>query len=59
MQSFIVVVSLVSLVFSLVLNIIYAIIDSRPLKIKVGIRFSFDTLYIGIEENLVLHQEVA
>ena len=43
----------------LVLNVINAIIDSRPLKIKVGIRFSFDTLYIGIEENLVLHQEVA
>ena len=37
-----------------------------PRKIKVGIRFSFDTLFIfdfdvcvGIKENSVLNQEVA
>ena len=39
--------------------------NSRPRQIKVGIRFSFDTLFIfdfdicaGIEENLVLNQKV-
>ena len=40
--------------------------NARHRKIKVGIRFSFDTLFtfdfdvcVGIEENLVLNREVA
>ena len=47
------------------MRLIHFISNARPRKIKVGIRFSFDTLFIldfyvcvGIEENLVLNQEV-
>ena len=47
------------------MQLIHSSSNAHPWKIKVGIRFSFDTLFIfdfdvcvGIEENLVLNQEV-
>ena len=47
------------------MGLIHSISNARPRKIKVGILFSFDTLFIfdfnvcvGIEENLVLTEEV-
>ena len=47
------------------MQLIHSISNARPQKIKGGIRFSFGTLFIfdfdvclGIEENLVLNQEV-
>ena len=52
--------------FTIKLQLIHSISNARPLKIKVGMRFSFDNLFIfdfdvciEIEENLVLNQEVA
>ena len=47
-------------------QLIHSISIAHPRKIKVDIRFSFDTQFIfdfdvcvGIEENVVLNQEVA
>ena len=40
------------------MRLIHSISNARPRKIKVGIRFSFDIVCVGIEENLALSQEV-
>ena len=47
------------------MRLIHSVSNARSRKIKVGIQFSFNTLFIfdfdvcvGIEENLVLNQEV-
>ena len=47
------------------MRLIHSISNALPRKIKVGIRFFFDSLFIfdfdvceGIEENLVLNEEV-
>ena len=47
-------------------KLIHSISNACPRKIKVAIRFSFDIMFIfdfdvcvGVEENLVLNQEVA
>ena len=48
------------------MSAVHSVSNARPWKIKVGIRFSFDILFIfdfdvcvGIGENLLLNQEVA